>query len=44
VKNRDGEADPNAERPVTVYVDAPSMSLFNTRQELDMARTRRQWQ
>lgn len=43
VKNRDGVADPNADNPITVYVDAPSMSLFNTRQELEMARTRRSW-
>lgn len=43
VKNRDGVADPNAENPVTVYVDAPTMSMFNSRQELDMHRTRRQW-
>lgn len=43
VKNRDGLADPNAENPVTVYVDAPSMSLFNSHQELEMARTRRTW-
>lgn len=44
VKNRDGEADPNAESPITVCCDAPTMTLFNSRQELDMARTRRQWQ
>jgi RecA-family ATPase len=44
VKNRDGVADPNAENPITVYVDAASMSLFNSHQELDMHRTRRQWQ
>lgn len=44
VKNRDGEADPKAQNPITVYVDAPSMSLFNTHQELEMHRTRREWQ
>ena len=44
VKNRDGIADPNADNPVTVYVDAPSMTLFNDRQSLEMARTRRAWQ
>lgn len=44
VKNRDGEADPMANNPITVYVDAPSMSLFNSHQELEMHRTRRQWQ
>lgn len=43
VKNRDGIADPKAESPVTVYVDAPSMSLFSSHQELEMARTRRSW-
>lgn len=44
VKNRDGEADPKAENPITVYADAPSMTLFNTHQDLEMYRTRRQWQ
>lgn len=43
VKNRDGEADPMANDPITVYVDAPSMSLFNTHSDLELARTRRQW-
>jgi replicative DNA helicase len=43
VKNRDGVADPDASTPITVYVDAPSMSLFNTHQELELARTRRTW-
>lgn len=43
VKNRDGEADPNAESPVTVYCDAPTMSLFNSLQDLEMYRTRREW-
>ena len=44
VKNRDGVADTNATNPITVYVDAPSMSLFNTHQELELHRTRRTWQ
>lgn len=43
VKNRDGVADPEANNPITVYVDAPSMTLFNTHQELELARTRRTW-
>ena len=44
VKNRHGKADPNADDPVTVAVDAESMRLFNTQQELAQDRTRRQWQ
>lgn len=44
VKNRDGEADPMAENPITVYVDAPSMSLFNTHMDLELHRKRMQWQ
>lgn len=43
VKNRDGQADPKAENPITCYVDAPSMSLFSTLQELETHRSRRQW-
>lgn len=43
VKNRDGIGDPNAENPITVYADAPSMSLFDTHKELEMHRTRREW-
>lgn len=43
VKNRDGSADPKAESPLTVYVDAPSMSLFNTHDQLAMHRSRRTW-
>lgn len=43
VKNRDGDSDPNAENPVTVYCDAPTMTLFNTRQDLELHRTRREW-
>lgn len=44
VKNRDGESDPSAESPITVYVDAPSMSLFNSHMDLELHRKRRQWQ
>lgn len=44
VKNRDGEADPNATNPTTVYCDAPTMSLFNSLQELELYRTKREWQ
>lgn len=44
VKNRHGKADPNADDPVTVYVDAPSMRFFNTHEDLTNERTRRQWQ
>jgi len=44
VKNRDGEADPNATNPITVYCDAPTMSLFNSLQELELYRTKREWQ
>ena len=43
VKNRDGITDPNAENPISVCVDAPSMSLFNSHTELQMARTRRSY-
>ena len=43
VKNRDGRADPSAEDPVTVYVDPESMSLFNSLQELETAKKRREW-
>jgi RecA-family ATPase len=44
VKNRQGKADPNADEPITVAVDAESMRFFNTHQELAQERTRRQWQ
>ena len=44
VKNRHGKADPNADDPVTVAVDAASMRFFNTTQDLMLDRTRRQWQ
>jgi hypothetical protein len=43
VKNRDGIADPNAKTPVSVHVDAASMTLFDTYQELKLARSRRDW-
>jgi len=43
VKNRDGKADPYADDPVTVYVDPESMSLFNTLQDLETAKKRREW-
>jgi len=43
VKNRDGVADPKAEQPIELFVDAESMSLFGTRQELETHRSRRQW-
>jgi RecA-family ATPase len=45
VKNRDGGvSDAKAESPVQLFVDAETMSFFNTQQELDLHRRRRQWQ
>jgi len=44
VKNRDGIADPSAENAIRVAVDPSRMSLFNNKEELEMANTRRAWQ
>lgn len=43
VKNRDGIADSQAQRPITVAVDPSRMSLYNSRRELELARTRLGW-
>lgn len=43
VKNRHGAADPKAERYVTVAVDLPYMSLYNSHSDLEKDRTRREW-
>jgi len=43
VKNRDGWADPQADEPVTVYVDPETMTLFNTYTELETSKKRREW-
>lgn len=43
VKNRDGVADPKAEHPIAVAVDASRMSLYNDHRAMEMARTRREW-
>lgn len=44
VKNRDGVSDPGAEKPIRVAVDPSRMCLFNNKEELEMANTRRTWQ
>jgi hypothetical protein len=43
VKNRDGKSDPYAEEPVTIYVDPEGMALYNSYQELEAAKKRREW-
>lgn len=44
VKNRDGQSDPKAEKPITLAVDPSRMALFNDHRAMEMARTRREWQ
>lgn len=43
VKNRDGIADSQAQRPITVAVDAPRMTLYNSARDMGLARTRQEW-
>lgn len=44
VKDRHGTPDPKAEDAITLYVDAPRMSLYSSHQELSMARTRAEYE
>lgn len=44
VKDRHGTPDPKAEDAITLYVDAPRMSIYSTHQELSMARTRAEYE
>ena len=41
VKNRSGPSHPNADSYVDMFVDFPTMTLFDTQQEYAMAQTRR---
>lgn len=43
LKNRDGIADPLAQHPVTVALDAPRMTLYNDFRALEMERKRSEW-
>lgn len=44
VKNRHGAASPKAEKVVQVAVDASRMTLYNSAQDLQLDRTKREWQ
>lgn len=44
VKDRHGTPDPKAEDAITLYVDAPRMSIYSSHQELSMARTRAEYE
>lgn len=43
VKNRDGLADSQAQNYITVAADPARMSLYNSHRDMEVARTRREW-